>query len=116
MLVEQKCFAGVISPSFVRAHYRLEGSIKIFPSLLERDGSPSIESAAFLLRYCAIGVTVSTVAELIGLPLLPLANHTLGSLGDRTDPPYFLVSESERRILLGMAGGVRSSRTRGLPE
>ena len=66
-------------------------------------------NALFLLQASVAGLKADAFGELAGLPLLPLADGTLGRFGGREERPIFLCSPAERRLLagegLGGAGG-----------
>lgn len=58
-------------------------------------------NALFLLQAASAGLKADAFDDLVGLPLLPLADGTLGRFGDPTDRPVFLCSAAERRLLAG---------------
>ena len=58
------------------------------------------KNAAFLMTYCMADIPPASFEELIGLNLLPTdggVRHV--SLGHPTDPPLFLATDAQRRLL-----------------
>lgn len=90
-MVDANVAAGVLTPSYVRNHYKLK---RPHQSLRP----PAVANAAFLLEYCLRDNPTSS--DLHGLPLMPLFNpNYVGLIGDPTDPPLYLTSEYERKLL-----------------
>lgn len=81
----------ILSPSFVRKHFKLKA---IHPSI----SPPNMANASFLLEYCLRDNPPPT--DLYGLQLVPLEKtDTLGCIGDPTDPPLYLATDYERKLL-----------------
>jgi sacsin len=116
-LVSVGCVAGEIDPAFVRKYFIKQKkfcNVKVlgrsstdappksseeFFSEVDRWNEDKLQSAVFLLQYCVRDLNKSNFSELIGLPLVPLINGCLGTVGDATDSPLFLASEVERNLL-----------------
>jgi hypothetical protein len=91
-LQEVNVASETLSPSFVRKHYKMKVS---HPSVMPPQ---SLMNAAFLLEYCLRDNP--SPSDLHGLQLVPLEKtDTLGCLGDPTDPPLYLATDFERKLL-----------------
>jgi sacsin len=90
-LHESNVVSGALTSQFVRNHFKM--------TIPHRSISPPLVSnAAFLLEYCLRDNP--TPSDLFGLRLVPMENsECLGCLGDPTDPPLYIASEYERRLL-----------------
>lgn len=89
---------GVMASSAKTAEKRDELNARVQPPAKQEDAR---SNALFLLQAASAGLKADTFGELVGLPLLPLADGTLGQFGDPTDRPVFLCSAAERRLLAG---------------
>jgi hypothetical protein len=90
-LQEANVVSEILTPSFVRKHYKMKAP---HPSV----SSPHVANASFLLEYCLRDNPPPL--ELYGLKLVPLEKaDTLGCIGDPTDPPLYLATDFERKLL-----------------
>jgi hypothetical protein len=92
-----RAFLGVIggptaaTPQFFRDHFRKKIP---HPSILNQLYS----NASFVLEYCLRDNP--PFEDLYGLQLIPLEDGlTLGAFGGHTDPPLYLASDYERKLL-----------------
>jgi hypothetical protein len=97
LLIEEKCVRDPLSSREVRSHFKNSG--RHHPALNDRD------DAMFMLDVCLLGIkTEEDYADLIGLPLIPMADGTLALFerpGARKN--IFVCSRQNETKLLGIA-------------
>lgn len=97
-LKQEGCQAVEATASWTRSWFKRQG---VHPSLAE------MSSALFLLKFCSSDIMGSKkYAELVGLPLLPLCDGSLGVIGARafvsastTSSMFYVCTKMERELL-----------------
>jgi sacsin len=114
-LVSVGCVAGEVSPAFVRQYFTRQKKFsgvrvlqtsdlgdmpgKVLAPRVTAWNEIKLQHIIFLLRYCLRDLNKTTYRSLLGLPLVPLCNGCLGTIGDVTDAPMYLANDVERSLL-----------------
>jgi hypothetical protein len=97
-----------VTPNVVRQFFKTTKTRKhasIDMDANQKDGNPheiiaQKKNAAFLMTYCIADIPPASLDELLGLYLLPTdGGFRHVTLGHPTDPPLFLATDMQRRLL-----------------
>jgi hypothetical protein len=102
-LIDIPSGATEVKPEFIRQHFTQPRAL--FPSILTKSNLSSsevISNAVYLLQYCCLDITRDSYQLLHNLPLVPLQNGLLGTIGKANFlvAPSMLQPRSVRSILV----------------